>query len=88
MGRYKPKHRLSRLPVETSKQRKQVHLCLVSEVLAAVREASGLQRSNESGRNKLSWVAYTAILDDVKLAAPCTSVYAGQVKDPTHGVNV
>ena len=25
---------------------------------------------------------------DVKLAAPCTSVYAGQVKDPTHGVNV
>ena len=22
---------------------------------------------------------------DVKLAAPCTSVYAGQVKDPTHG---
>ena len=25
---------------------------------------------------------------NVKLAAPCTSVCAGQVKDPTHGVNV
>ena len=74
MGRYKPKHRLSRLPVETSKQRKQVHLCLVSEVLAAVREASGLQRSNESGRNKLSWVAYTAILDVTDWGLPTFEV--------------
>ena len=32
-----------------------------------------------------SWMSFGW---DVKLAVPCTSVYAGQVKDPTHGVNV
>ena len=32
--------------------------------------------------------SWTSFGWDVKLAVPCTNVYAGQVKDPTHEVNV